>query len=131
MLVNLASIATTVLLLGSVISAAPGNPGQIVQIKSGTNWCMMMPPEEGGDIAASEDFAIAFCTNEDVDAPGAKIFPPGFIQSANFASGKGYVQVTGKIDRTKYSLAETDQGGQYDIKAPVGKYIYIFEIMNM
>ncbi|KAG0358107.1 hypothetical protein BC939DRAFT_471393 [Gamsiella multidivaricata] len=120
MLVNVASIAIALLVFGSVASAAPGNSGQIVQIKSGSNWCMMMPPEEGGDIALNEDRAIAFCTNDDSDAPGAKIFPSGFIHSAHFATGNGYVQVTGQIDRTRYSLAEADLGGQYDIKAPVG-----------
>jgi hypothetical protein len=81
---------------------------------------MMMPPQAGGDIAANEDRAIAFCTTSDSSAPSAQLFPSGFIQSANFAKGPGYVQITGKIDSTKYSLSENDRGGQYDIKAPVG-----------
>ncbi|KAF9911426.1 hypothetical protein EC991_003682 [Linnemannia zychae] len=106
--------------LALTASAATGKPGQIVQITSASNWCMMMPPQAGGDIAANEDRAIAFCTSPSSSAPGAKIFPEGFIQSANFASGAGYVQITGKIDSTKYSLSSEDQGGQYDIRAPVG-----------
>ncbi|GJJ76185.1 hypothetical protein EMPS_08544 [Entomortierella parvispora] len=120
MIFNLASTASALVLLSAtVVSAAPKN-GQIAQITSASNWCMMMPPSPGGDIAQNEDRAIAFCTNPHPDAPGAKIFPAGFIQSANFAAGNGYVQITGKIDRTKYSLADSDQGGQYDIRAPVG-----------
>ncbi|KAI8605447.1 hypothetical protein EDD21DRAFT_363589 [Dissophora ornata] len=120
MLFNIASVVSAVTILGSVVSAAPDKPGQIVQITSASNWCMMMPPMEGGDIAGSEDNAVAFCTTDNPDAPGARVFPSGFIQSAHFVAGSGYVQVTGQIDRTRYSLSETDQGGQYDIRAPVG-----------
>ncbi|KAK3844535.1 MAG: hypothetical protein J3R72DRAFT_438240 [Linnemannia gamsii] len=118
MIFNLASALTLLAISGS--AAASGKPGQIVQITSASNWCMMMPPQAGGDIAANEDRAIAFCTNPSSSAPGAKLFPEGFIQSANFASGNGYVQITGKIDSSKYSLSSEDQGGQYDIRAPVG-----------
>ncbi|KAF8932337.1 hypothetical protein BGZ58_007116 [Dissophora ornata] len=124
MLFNIASVVSAVTILGSVVSAAPDKPGQIVQITSASNWCMMMPPMEGGDIAGSEDNAVAFCTTDNPDAPGARVFPSGFIQSAHFVAGSGYVQVTGQIDRTRYSLSETDQGGQYDIRAPVGESTY-------
>ncbi|KAG0292504.1 hypothetical protein BGZ98_002555 [Dissophora globulifera] len=119
MLLKITSIVSAAAIL-SGIAAASGNPGQIVQIESATDWCMMMPPEAGGDIAANEDRAIAFCTTSNPDAPDAKIFPEGFIQSAHFASGDGYVQITGMIDRTRYSLSSDDEGGQYDLKAPVG-----------
>ena len=122
MMFNLASSASALVLLGAVVVSAAPNNGQIAQITSASNWCMMMPPSPGGDIAQNEDRAIAFCTNANADAPGAKIFPDGFIQSAHFATANGYVQITGKIDRTKYSLADSDQGGQYDIRAPVGKF---------
>jgi hypothetical protein len=121
MIFNVASAASAMAILSlSVASAAPSSSGQTVQITSSTNWCMMMPPQAGGDIAASEDNAIAFCTSPSPSTPGAKTFPEGFIQSANFAKGNGYVQITGKIDSSKYSLSETDRGGQYDIKAPSG-----------
>ncbi|KAF9130011.1 hypothetical protein BGW39_003572 [Mortierella sp. 14UC] len=123
MIFNLASALTIFASTSSLAltaSAATGKPGQIVQITSASNWCMMMPPQAGGDIAANEDRAIAFCTSPSSSAPGAKLFPEGFIQSANFASGNGYVQITGKIDSSKYSLSSEDRGGQYDIKAPVG-----------
>ncbi|KAF9102214.1 hypothetical protein BGX29_004824 [Mortierella sp. GBA35] len=120
MIFNIVSAASALVVLGSLTSAAPSKAGQIVQITSSSDWCMMMPPQAGGDIAANEDRAIAFCTNAHSDAPQAQIFPDGFIQSANFAKGNGYVQITGKIDSTKYSLSESDRGGQYDIRAPVG-----------
>ncbi|KAG0334146.1 hypothetical protein BG000_008599 [Podila horticola] len=74
----------------------------------------------GGDIAANEDQAIAFCNKPNAKAPGAKIFPDGFVQSAHFASGDGWVQITGQINPAGYSLNPCDAGGQYDIKAPVG-----------
>ncbi|KAF9133792.1 hypothetical protein BG015_003501, partial [Linnemannia schmuckeri] len=122
MLFNVVSAASAlaILSLAATSTAAPGKPGQIVQITSSTNWCMMMPPKAGGDIAANEDRAVAFCTSPSSSAPASRIFPDGFIQSANFAKGDGYVQITGKIDSSKYSLSENDRGGQYDIKAPAG-----------
>ncbi|PKB92215.1 hypothetical protein RhiirA5_445548 [Rhizophagus irregularis] len=40
----------------------------------------------------SEDDAIPFCTEANpVNAPEAKKFSNGFIKSANFAKGKGFV----------------------------------------
>ncbi|KAG0063944.1 hypothetical protein BGZ89_009494 [Linnemannia elongata] len=35
-------------------------------------------------------------------------------------TSKGYVQITGRIDRSKYGLSKDDGGGQYDLRAPVG-----------
>ncbi|KAF9096094.1 hypothetical protein BGX29_008742 [Mortierella sp. GBA35] len=32
----------------------------------------------------------------------------------------GWVQITGRIDRSKYGLSPKDGGGQYDMRAPVG-----------
>ncbi|KAG0045909.1 hypothetical protein BGZ83_008883 [Gryganskiella cystojenkinii] len=119
MLFNIASAALVVLGTAAVSSAAPKH-GQICQITSASNWCMMMPPKAGGDISSNEDKAIAFCTKDDAKAPGAKIFPKGFIKSAHFASGDGYVQITGQMDRDKYKLSAHDDGGQYDLRAPVG-----------
>ncbi|KAF9378158.1 hypothetical protein CPB97_009738 [Podila verticillata] len=117
MLFNIATLATLAL---AITVSAHGKPGQIVQITSATNWCMMMPPVRGGDIAQNEDRAVAFCTQGSPLAPKARLFPDGFIRAAHFAQGDGYVQVTGKIDHTKYGLSDNDQGGQYDLKAPVG-----------
>ncbi|KFH74074.1 hypothetical protein MVEG_01287 [Podila verticillata NRRL 6337] len=119
MLFNIATLA--ILALATTVSAN-GKPGQIVQITSATNWCMMMPPVRGGDIAQNEDRAVAFCTQDSPLAPKARLFPDGFIRAAHFAQGDGYVQITGKIDHTKYGLSDNDQGGQYDLKAPVGSF---------
>ncbi|KAI1319200.1 hypothetical protein EDD11_004594 [Mortierella claussenii] len=74
----------------------------------------------GGDIAANEDAAIAFCNKANPRAPGAKIFPDGFVLSSHWATGDGWVQITGQIDPSKYNLNPCDAGGQYDIRAPVG-----------
>ncbi|KAG0340794.1 hypothetical protein BG000_011079 [Podila horticola] len=79
----------------------------------------------GGDIAANEDYAIAFCTKPNMPgAPNAGILPAGFIKSANFMADtqKGWVQITGRIDRSKYGLSPKDGGGQYDVRAPVGAF---------
>ncbi|KAG2188570.1 hypothetical protein INT44_001325, partial [Umbelopsis vinacea] len=80
------------------------------------SFCLFMPKTPGETIAASEATAIAFCNNT-ASAPGAKALPKGFIKSTHFLSGKGegkYVQYTGSIDNSKYSLDPKDGGGQYD-----------------
>ncbi|KAG0240575.1 hypothetical protein BGW41_006836 [Actinomortierella wolfii] len=133
---HFAITATT--LLSVAISAATASPiakhGQIVAIENSNDWCMMMPPTKGGHIAPSEVNAIAFCTKNMKDAPGAQVFPAGFIQSAHFKSGDHWVQVTGLIDRSKYDLDPQDEGGQYDIKSPVGsacaKYNYFVNLIE-
>ncbi|KAI7825293.1 hypothetical protein BC939DRAFT_386935, partial [Gamsiella multidivaricata] len=94
--------------------------GQIASLDSDSNYCFFLPPMAGGDIAANEDSAIAFCNQANPKAPGAKVFPDGFVLSAHWATGDGWVQITGQIDPTKYNLNPCDQGGQYDIRAPVG-----------
>ncbi|KAF9571873.1 hypothetical protein EC968_010601 [Mortierella alpina] len=94
--------------------------GQIASLDSADNYCFFLPPMVGGDIAANEDKAIAFCNKPNPRAPGAKIFPPGFVLSAHWASGKDWIQISGQIDPIQYQLNPCDTGGQYDIKAPVG-----------
>ncbi|KAF9151182.1 hypothetical protein BG015_006988 [Linnemannia schmuckeri] len=94
--------------------------GQIASVDAGDNYCFFLPPMVGGDIAENEDRAIAFCNKPNSRAPGAKIFPPGFVLSSHWATGPGWVQITGQIDPAAYSLNPCDTGGQYDIKAPVG-----------
>ncbi|KAK3815444.1 MAG: hypothetical protein J3Q66DRAFT_344790 [Benniella sp.] len=100
-----------------------GKPGQIGVVLDSDNYCIFLPPEEGGDIAANEDRAVAFCNKPNMPgAPKARVLPEGFIQSVHFFSNtqKNYVQITGRFDRTKYGLSAKDGGGQYDMRAPVG-----------
>ncbi|KAF9933600.1 hypothetical protein FBU30_005039 [Linnemannia zychae] len=115
--------ATTVFAASAAILALGAQAqinGQIASLDSGDNYCFFLPPMVGGDIAANEDRAIAFCNKPNSRAPGAKIFPPGFVLSSHWATGPGWVQITGQIDPAAYSLNPCDTGGQYDIKAPVG-----------
>jgi hypothetical protein len=77
-------------------------------------FCSFLPPNPGGNIADSESDAVVFCNKPSSQAPNANIFPPGFIKSAHFAKGPGFVQVTGRIDRQAYRLSANDGGGQYD-----------------
>ncbi|KAF9916195.1 hypothetical protein BX616_004364 [Lobosporangium transversale] len=120
---SLAAIAT-VLFSASVTSAAPaGGPnGQTAALISTSQYCLFLPRDYGGDIAESEDDAVAFCNTAIPTAPNARKLPTGFVQSIHFVNNtsKSYVQITGRIDRSKYGLSESDGGGQYDIKAPVG-----------
>ncbi|KAF9218039.1 hypothetical protein BGZ59_000013 [Podila verticillata] len=101
----------------------PGKQGQTGVILSQTDFCLWLPPVYGGDIAANEDRAVSFCTKPNMPgAANAGVLPAGFIQSAHFVSNtqKGYVQVTGRLNRAKYGLSAKDGGGQYDMRAPVG-----------
>ncbi|KAK3815594.1 MAG: hypothetical protein JOS17DRAFT_759966 [Linnemannia elongata] len=101
----------------------PGKYGQTGTIVDQNDFCIFLPPTVGGDIAANEDRAVAFCTKANMPgAPGAKVLPKGFIKSAHFTrnTAAGWVQITGRINRSKYSLSPKDGGGQYDMRAPVG-----------
>ena len=77
-------------------------------------FCSFLPPQPGESIGDSESDAVVFCNKPSPDAPDANIFPPGFIKTAHFAEGPGYVQVTGTINRKAYGLSANDGGGQYD-----------------
>ncbi|KAF9416780.1 hypothetical protein BGZ94_010117 [Podila epigama] len=96
--------------------------GQIGAINNQKDFCLFLPPMYGGDIAANEDRAVAFCTKPLANAPRSGVLPKGFVKSAHFVRNttSNWVQVTGRIDRSKYGLNPKDGGGQYDIKAPVG-----------
>ncbi|KAI8355115.1 hypothetical protein EDC96DRAFT_516379 [Choanephora cucurbitarum] len=101
-----------------------------IQVNSDTSFCSFLPPHPGDDVGATEDNGIPFCTSPGL---GGQIFPTGFIKSAHFAKTANYVQVTGKIDRTKYSLKATDGGGQYDTKdvsATCNNYKYFVNLIE-
>ena len=85
-------------------------------------FCSFLPPQPGGNIADSESNAVVFCNKPSSQAPNANIFPSGFIRSAHFARGAGFVQVTGRINPSTYGLSSSDGGGQYDSNgAPPGR----------
>ncbi|CAG8541641.1 4922_t:CDS:1 [Acaulospora colombiana] len=93
----------------------PGNKETITAtLENDSVFCSFLPPDYGGNISGSENNAVAFCNTPSPNAPGARIFPEGFIKSYHFATGDGYIQVTGTIHRDAYGLSENDGGGQYD-----------------
>ncbi|KAF9965848.1 hypothetical protein BGZ70_003959 [Mortierella alpina] len=118
--------ATLAVLASSVSDAAPlmrrAASGQTGALISATEYCLFLPPVAGGDIAKSEDDAVAFCNTAIASAPNARPLPEGFVQKVNFVKNeeKGYVQITGTINPAAYKLAASDEGGQYDNRAPVG-----------
>ncbi|KAG0046351.1 hypothetical protein BGZ83_008493 [Gryganskiella cystojenkinii] len=121
-------VAAAIFWVLSCVQAVPFSPALMTRGESGItialvtgSICLMLPPNEGGDIAESEDTAIAFCQNpSDPSTPGAKLLPDDFIQSSHFVENKeeGWIQVTGRMNRDSYQLESTDEGGQYDTKAP-------------
>jgi hypothetical protein len=86
--------ATLLLASAAVLAIGTQAQGQIAALDSADSYCFFLPPMLGGDIAANEDKAIAFCNKPNSRAPGAKVFPEGFVLSAHWATGPGWVQVT-------------------------------------
>ncbi|KAG0216320.1 hypothetical protein B0O80DRAFT_471983 [Mortierella sp. GBAus27b] len=118
-------------------TASPAPKGKAAAIESADRFCIFLPPQPGGGIAEHEDDATAFCTVANVNgATGAQVLPRGFIQTAHFTENKSkkWVQVTGRMDGKKYSLSKSDEGGQYDTKAPLGAscfgYNYFVELVE-
>ncbi|KAG1449742.1 hypothetical protein G6F56_008554 [Rhizopus delemar] len=108
-------------------TATPGLNGLTVQISSSSNFCIFLPSSPGNKdgnhgkidtdaIADSEKNAVAFCTNPNINAPGAGLLPSGFIKSAKYQTNTaaGFVQVRGKLNIAAYQLSNKDDGGQYD-----------------
>ncbi|KAF9578182.1 hypothetical protein BGW38_006160 [Lunasporangiospora selenospora] len=121
----LAAAFAALALMSSVSQAAPAPVppnGQTAAVISNKEYCIFLPREYGGNIAESEDDAVAFCNVAIATAPEARTLPQGFIKTVHFVknTSKNYVQVTGRFDRSKYGLSSSDEGGQYDIKAPNG-----------
>ena len=57
-----------------------------VAIKDATSFCLIMPPNPGDDIAATEREAISMCWNSPPGGKPRRTIPSGFIQSAHFGS---------------------------------------------
>ncbi|GJJ72685.1 hypothetical protein EMPS_05043 [Entomortierella parvispora] len=147
MIFNKTLIASAILAVLSVAAAGkapvkkpaakPAKIGQVGTIINGTDFCLFLPPVAGkGTIAENEDRAVAFCTKPIASAPNAGVMPAGLIKSANFVRNtqSNWVQVTGRMDGSKWKMDKKDGGGQYDIKAPVGAkcagYNYFVELVE-
>ncbi|CAG8771730.1 2163_t:CDS:1 [Dentiscutata erythropus] len=91
-----------------------------------TAFCSFLPRTPGQDIGTSESDAVVFCSAHFVQFPNVNIFPDGFIHTMYYASGDGYVQITGLINGNVYTSPQ-DGGGQYDTKAPVGASCYGYD----
>jgi hypothetical protein len=129
---NSKTITTKITKTNSVPTATatpvtPGVSGKTVQVSSAQDFCLFLPPSPGNmkanngkvdtdAIANSEKNAVTFCTQPNINAPGAGLFPSGFIKSATFAqdTSAGFVQVRGSLKISAYSLSSKDDGGQYD-----------------
>ncbi|KAG0347548.1 hypothetical protein BG005_012015 [Podila minutissima] len=114
------AVAAVALFCSTADAALPS--GKTLALRSATEYCLMLPSKPGQIIGESEDSAVAFCNKNISSARNARMLPKGFIKSLHWVSNKskGYVQITGRIDRSKYGLRASDGGGQYDIKAPRG-----------
>jgi hypothetical protein len=104
---------TTTTKTSTAATSHPTAPyGREVAIKSQTDFCLFLPPHPGDDVATTEDTGVLYCAKGTAGAPGAKTFPSGFITTAHYAKSSTYIQVTGYLDRTKYKLKASDEGGK-------------------
>jgi hypothetical protein len=87
--------------------------GREISLTSGSEFCLFLPPHPGNDVATTESSGVLYCAKGTSEAPGAKTFPSGFITTSHYLKSSTYVQVTGFLDRTKYSLKASDGGGKY------------------
>ena len=83
------------------------------------NFCLMIPPNPGQNVGATEHLAIAGCYGLPDKVTAFKPLPTGFIQSAHYVATPNYVQVTGQMDGSTYDMDPNDEGGQLD-DAPGG-----------
>ncbi|KAI8890976.1 hypothetical protein K501DRAFT_235875 [Backusella circina FSU 941] len=117
-------VARTSLLVSSIalLTSFVNAYGQVAQIVDANNFCVFLPPTDSTDrlISDTEWNAQAFCHGKAPKATNAGKLESGFIQSAHYVKTKDYVQITGQIDPSKANLDPTDEGGQYDVKAPKG-----------
>ncbi|ORX47018.1 hypothetical protein DM01DRAFT_1339326 [Hesseltinella vesiculosa] len=108
-------LAIVVALVVSVSSAPLVKRGYTIHLNSDTAFCSFMPPKPGDDVGGTENQGIPMCSSASLSSSG-KVFPTGFIVTAHYVKTSTYVQVTGRMNRSKYSLKATDGGGQYDHK---------------
>ena len=120
------ALRTTLLTSVAVLASYVNAYGQIAQVVDANNFCLFLPPSDSANrnIADTEWNAQAFCMGSTPFAKNAGKLDSGFIQSAHYLATDKYVQVTGKINPSKARLDATDEGGQYDIKAPKGSSCY-------
>lgn len=110
---TLLAVSTALLAITTTVSAQ----GQIASLDSADSYCFFLPPMVGGDIAANEDSAIAFCNKANPKAPGAKVFPDGFVASVHWATGDSWVQITvrGKHMMNNWGMKRATVGLKYGL----------------
>lgn len=118
MVARFTSLVAAIGLIATSVNAS----GMIAQVVDATNFCVFLPPSDSTDriISNTEWNANAFCMGSTPGATGAEKLPSGFITSAHYVKTDAYVQVTGQMDYTKANLVGTDEGGQMDVRAPMG-----------
>lgn len=112
----IAALLSAALLANALPLDRRGSPVNI-KVDSTNEFCTYLPPKPGMPIGEAEGNAVPFCTK--TQASGTRQLPSGFIKTAHFKQTSSYTQVTGRIDRSKYSLSASDGGGQYDNKVSI------------
>ncbi|KAG0950626.1 hypothetical protein G6F57_006081 [Rhizopus arrhizus] len=117
-MVNTLALIASASFLSSFVNAY----GMIAQVVDANNFCVFLPPanSKNRNIADTEWEGQAFCLGNTPKATKAGKLNSDFIQSAHYLATDKYVQVTGQMDPSKQKLNATDDGGQFDVKAPKG-----------
>jgi len=105
-----------------LIVVAAADPTTRVTIHEEERFCLLLPPNQGDDIADSLEESVSFCTSTTPQVRYAKEMPSGFIKTFHYAqaSDLSYSQVTGTIDPAAYSLSASDTGGMASRMLPSG-----------
>lgn len=117
---TVALLAAFVLALASVVSAAAPPTKNVTIVDDDGRFCLLLPPEFGGDIADNVHRAISWCTWDIPSISGEKLLPEKFIVSRHYKLTDRYVQMTGTFDRDQLGFDKDDEGGQSDPKHPNG-----------
>ncbi|CAA7264482.1 unnamed protein product [Cyclocybe aegerita] len=99
--------------LGTAINQT--SMARLLSLNSVDDFCLFAPPSPQ-DIANSETFEVAWCTQQ---RNNARLIPDGTITGVSFLKTDFYVQIMGYGDLTKLNIPAGDFGGELD---PHGAY---------
>ncbi|KAF9460160.1 hypothetical protein BDZ94DRAFT_1324242 [Collybia nuda] len=99
------------------------SPDTTIHITDEKNFALIAPQNPQERISDAEADGIAFCTSGAASSDHcSRTLPDGFITAAAVerSDDGAWVQVTGCINRSKFSMSESDDGGQFDVRYPNG-----------
>ncbi|KAL7005084.1 hypothetical protein EMMF5_005324 [Cystobasidiomycetes sp. EMM_F5] len=84
---------------------------QTAVVNSIEDFCLWGPPNPEGEIGATEQIEVAYCTR---NGRGTRSIPNGILKAAHFIQTPDFIQITGYGDFTKMNVKGGDAGGELD-----------------